>query len=176
MTVVSWGVYGIFLHSGAMGMASAGGDPAMGRMKAFLLVGLAYFLVAIIGPLLILWLKGANWSFPVKGSFWSLVAGIVGALGALFVLLAFGAKGTPAAVMSIVFAGAPIVNAVVAISMAKLWDGIRWQFLLGILLAAVGGTLVTFYKPNPHPPKKPDAGSSVSAASGLKDLKSYTIT
>ncbi len=159
MTVVSWGVYGIFLHSGSMGMA-AGGDPAIGRIKAFLLVGVAYFLVAILGPLIILLVKGADWTFPAKGSGWSLIAGVVGALGALFVLLAFGAKGTPAAVMSIVFAGAPIVNAVVAISMAKLWDGIRWQFMLGILLAAIGGTLVTFYKPNPHPPKKAAAGKS----------------
>ena len=68
---------------------------------------------------------------------------------------------------------APIVNAVVAISMAKLWDGIRWQFMLGILLAAVGGTLVTFYKPNPHPPKK---APPASASTGLKELQNYKVT
>ena len=45
------------------------------------------------------------------GMVWSLIAGIVGALGAFGVLLAFGAKGTPAVVMAIVFAGAPVVNA-----------------------------------------------------------------
>ncbi len=155
MTVLCWGVYGIFLHSGSMGMAAgAGGDPGIARIKSFLLVGIAYFLVAILAPLIILLSKGANWSFPMKGSIWSLIAGIVGALGALFVLLAFGAKGTPAAVMSIVFAGAPMVNALVAISMHKLWDGLRWQFVLGILLAVAGGTLVTYYKPNPKPHKK----------------------
>lgn len=153
LTVASWGVYGILLHSGSMGMAVAGGDPGVARIKAFLLVGVAYFLVAILGPLLILLAKGANWSFPVKGTAWSLVAGVMGALGALFVLLAFGAKGTPAAVMSIVFAGAPIVNATVAIWMGKLWGDIRWPFIAGILLAAIGAGLVTYYKPNPH--KKP---------------------
>ena len=160
LTVVSWGVYGIFLHSGSMGMA-AGGDAGMGRIKAFLLVGVAYFLVAILCPLIFLLVKGASWTFPIKGSAWSLVAGVVGALGALFVLLAFGAKGTPAAVMSIVFAGAPVVNALVAISLSKLWGGIRWQFVLGILLAAIGGCLVTYYKPGPPSgskvkPEKPD--------------------
>ena len=152
MTVLSWGVYGIFLHSGAVGMAS-GGDPSIGRIKAFLLVGVAYFLVAILGPVIILITKGADWSFPIKGSAWSLVAGVVGALGALFVLLAFGAKGTPAAVMAIVFAGAPIVNGLVAITMGNLWKDLSWQFVLGLVLALVGGCLVTFFKPNPH--KKP---------------------
>jgi drug/metabolite transporter (DMT)-like permease len=152
LTVCSWGVYGIFLHMGSMGMA--GGDPNSGRIKAFLLVGVSYFLVAVLAPLIILMVKGASWSFPVKGSLWSLIAGIVGAMGALFVLLAFGAKGTPAAVMAIVFAGAPIVNSVVAISLSNLWGEVRWQFIAGILLAATGGCLVTFFKPNPHPPKK----------------------
>ena len=80
---------------------------------------------------------------------WSTLAGLVGALGAFCVLLAFAAKGTPTVVMSIVFAGAPIVNAVVALSLHS--GGLRhvsWQFLCGILLAAFGGCLVTLYKPS----------------------------
>jgi drug/metabolite transporter (DMT)-like permease len=88
---------------------------------------------------------------------WSLVAGIVGAIGAFGVLLAFGAKGTPAVVMSIVFAGAPVVNALYSLWLhppSGGWQSIRPQFFLGILLAAVGGCLVTFYKPNP-PSAKP---------------------
>lgn len=64
LTVCSWGVYGIFLHMGSMSMA--GGDPTTGRIKAFLLVGVSYFLVAILAPLIILLFKGANWSFPAK--------------------------------------------------------------------------------------------------------------
>jgi len=168
MTVLSWGVYGIFLHSGAIGMAS-GGDPSIGRIKAFLLVGVAYFLVAILGPVIILITKGADWSFPIKGSAWSLVAGVVGALGALFVLLAFGAKGTPAAVMAIVFAGAPIVNGLVAITMGNLWKDLSWQFVLGLVLALVGGCLVTFFKPNPH--KKPTASPAVAVTLDMSKYK-----
>src|SRR5437870_2139429 len=101
MTVVSWGVYGIFLHTGQMNMA----DPANGRYKAFLFVGLAYFLTAVLAPLAVLAMNGASWKFPVPGMTWSLIAGIVGAAGAFCVLLAFGAKGMPPVVMSIVFAG-----------------------------------------------------------------------
>ena len=61
------------------------------------------------------------------------------------ILLAFGAKGQPAVVMSIIFAGAPIVNAVVALAIHPPAGGLsslRWQFVAGILLAAIGGTPV----------------------------------
>src|SRR5262245_49242146 len=111
LTVVSWGVYGIFLHTGQVGMA----DPVNGRYKAFLFVGIAYFLTAVLAPLAMLVVRRASWAFPAAGAWWSLLAGIVGAIGAFGVLLAFGAKGTPTVVMSIVFAGAPVVNAIVAL-------------------------------------------------------------
>ena len=74
-------------------------------------------------------------------------------------LLAFGAKGTPPVVMSIVFAGAPIVNALVSIWQHPPAGGIsaiKPQFYLGIILTALGGCLVTYYKPNP-PSAKPMA-------------------
>lgn len=153
LTVVSWGVYGVLLHTGQLGMA----DPVNGRYKAFLFVGLAYFLTAVLVPLGILMFNGASWAYPLKGMAWSLVAGIAGAVGAFAVLLAFGAKGAPAVVMAIVFAGAPIVNAAVALTLhppAGGWSALRWQFILGIALAAVGGCLVTFYRPPPAPPVK----------------------
>lgn len=153
LTVFSWGVYGVFLHTGQLAM----GDPVNGRYKAFLFVGIAYFLTAVLAPLGLLVAKGASWTYPAKGMWWSLIAGIVGAIGAFGVLLAFGAKGTPAVVMSIVFAGAPVVNALYSIIQhppAGGWGSIRFPFYLGIILAAVGGCLVTFYKPTPAAPAK----------------------
>src|SRR3954464_6643018 len=153
MTVASWGVYGIFLHTGQMGMK----DAVNGRYKAFLFVGLAYFLTAVLAPLAVLIFRGADWNYPKGGMVWSLIAGIAGAVGAFCVLLAFGAKGTPAVVMSIVFAGAPVVNAVYVLALhspAGGWGSIKFPFSLGILLAALGGCLVTYYKPNP-PAAKP---------------------
>src|SRR5881409_1637647 len=125
LTVLSWGVYGAFLHTGQMGMR----DAVNGRYKAFLFVGLAYFLTAVLAPLTMLLARGADWNYPKPGMAWSLVAGIAGALGAFCVLLAFGAKGTPAVVMSIVFGGAPIINAVVAVALHPPADGmagVRW--------------------------------------------------
>ena len=122
------------------------------------MVGIAYVIIAVIGPAVILIANGASWSMPAKGVTWSLFAGVSGAVGALCVLLAFGAKGQPAVVMSIVFAGAPVVNAAVALMVHPPhggWGTLRWQFFLGIALAAVGGTLVTIYKPGPAPAKAP---------------------
>jgi hypothetical protein len=60
-------------------------------------------------------------------------------------------------VMSIIFAGAPIVNAIVGIAMHPPKGGfsaIPVPFILGILLAAVGGFMVTKYKPATAPPPK----------------------
>jgi len=156
MTVASWGLYGVFLHQGQVSM----GDPENGRYKAFLWVGIAYFLFAVLAPLGLLMAKGASWEMPMKGTLWSLIAGTVGAAGAFGVLLAFGAKGHPAVVMSIIFAGAPIVNAIVALSWHPPAGGlgaIRWPFYLGIMLALAGGAMVTLFKPGPTPPPKPPA-------------------
>lgn len=163
MTVASWGLYGIFLHMGQVGM----GDPVNGRYKAFFMVGIAYMLIAVLAPAGFLLANGAAWSMPSGGWIWSLVAGTVGAIGAFCVLLAFGAKGHPAVVMSIIFAGAPIVNAVVAIALHPPPGGLgalRWQFLAGIALAALGGTLVTLYKPAPAA-AKPQPVTEVPAES-----------
>ena len=160
LTVASWGVYGVLLHAGQVSM----GDPVNGRYKAFLFVGIAYFLTAVVAPLIVLKLNDATWSFPGRGMALSLAAGIVGAVGAFGVLLAFGAKGSPAVVMSIVFAGAPVVNAFVALAVHPPSGGLanlRWQFVLGIALAAIGGCLVTLYKPGPAPPKQPVAVEAV---------------
>ncbi len=146
ITVLSWGLYGVFLHIGQGAMA----DPINGRYKAYLFVGVAYLITAVIGSLIVLVVNGASWNFPARGAGWSTVAGFVGAIGALGVLLAFGAKGTPTVVMSIVFAGAPIVNAVVATALHPPAGGlavVRWPFMLGIALAALGGFLVTYFKP-----------------------------
>jgi len=163
MTVVAWGLYGILLHTGQVGMA----DPVNGRYKAFLFVGLAYFLTAVLAPAGMLLLRGARWDFPVAGWSWSLVAGLAGAAGAFCVLLAFGAKGSPATVMTIVFAGAPIVNAIIALALHRPQGGFKaipLPFLAGIVLAVTGAALVTLYKPKPGPAPNKDQPTLTAGA------------
>lgn len=155
LTVLCWGTYGVLLHQGSVAM----GDPVNGRTKAFLFIGLAYFLVAVLAPLATLVARGASWDLPAAGIGWSLAAGMVGALGAFGVVLAFGAKASPALVMSLVFAGAPLINAAVALTKDGTWSQVRWPFVLGVVLAAVGGGLVTLHRPaataHAPPPEAP---------------------
>lgn len=168
-TAFFFGLYGVLLHSGSMGMK----DPVLGRYKAFLFVGIAYFLVAVLVPLALLKAKGAEFAFPLPGWSWSLAAGVAGAVGAFFILLAFGAKGIPSAVMSIVFAGAPIVNAFVSMAIHPPKGGysaVPPQFVLGIVLAAIGGCLVALYKPAPAPAT--DTASAVSSAPVASEIPS----
>ena len=168
ITVACWGLYGIFLHQGQVSMA----DKELGRYKAFLFVGIAYFLIAVLAPLGILVAKGADWGMPAKGMWLSLFAGALGAVGAFFVLVAMG-SGAKAGinpgivavlVMSTIFAGAPIVNAVVGIFMHPPKGGfgaIPLPFYLGILMAAAGGFMATKFKPAPAPPAaKPPAAEA----------------
>ena len=165
LTVACWGLYGVLLHTGQVAMQ----DPAVGRYKAFFWVGIAYVLIAVLAPGGILLAKGSSWQMPTSGIVWSLLAGAAGAVGAFGVLLAFGAGGHPAVVMSIIFAGAPVVNATIVMinhPPAGGWGSVRWQFFAGIVLAAIGGTMVTLYKPAPAP-----APAATSASPGAGDSR-----
>ena len=159
LTVLSWGVYGIILHKGRGLMPDVsppGPEAANASLKAFLFVGIAYFVVAVIGPVIVLINRGTNWSFTGSGMTWSFIAGTAGALGAFTLVLALGAaaalyKGAaPAAVMPIVFAGAPIVNTVVAMLLHPPAGGFKslpLPFIAGIILAATGAFLVAKFAP-----------------------------
>ena len=76
LTVFAWGVYGVFLHSGQMGMA----DMKHGRYMAFLYVGIAYVFVAVLAPLAMLLVNGGRtdfWNYPSTGLWWSLIPACV---------------------------------------------------------------------------------------------------
>src|SRR2546425_4388400 len=131
MTVVSWGLYGVFLFNGQIAM----GDPINGRYKAFLFVGVAYLLTAVLAPLAVLVANGASWQMPGPGIVWSLVAGVMGAVGAFCVLLAFGGKGSPAVGVSVAFGGAPVVDAILAAALHPPAGGaarVPGAFVLGV--------------------------------------------
>jgi hypothetical protein len=155
MTVLSWGVYGVLLHKGR-GNMPMGTEAPHASLKAFLFVCIAYGLIGIATAAL-LKLRGSNWSFTGGGIKWSLVAGAAGAIGAFTLVLALGAaaqiyKGAAAAaVMPIVFAGAPIVNTITVMALHPPEGGLKslpLPFLLGCLLAASGAFLVAKYAPS----------------------------
>ena len=68
--------------------------------------------------------------------------------------------------MTIIFAGAPVVNAIIAMIIkppAGGWGSVHPLFWVGLICAVCGGGLVTKFKPGPPPPKKvaPTAAAAV---------------
>lgn len=157
LTVLSWGVYGVILHK-ARGQMPMGPETANAGLKAFLFVCVAYAIIGLIAAL-VLKARGTNWSFtgpdgsaiPV-----SLIAGAAGAVGAFTLVLALGAaapiyKGAAAAaVMPIVFGGAPIINTLTAMWKERAhmdYSKISPLFIVGCVMAAVGAILVAKFAP-----------------------------
>jgi uncharacterized membrane protein YeaQ/YmgE (transglycosylase-associated protein family) len=194
-TVLCWGVYSVFLHMGSVGMGQGtSGPPDLtgNRMKAFLLVGIAYFLVAIVGPILVMKARGTAWTFPTAGWSWSLIAGIMGAVGAFFLLMALSSGRSPEEsknvlpliVPAIIFAGAPIVNTLVSTTKEGNWPYAGVKFFIGIALAAAGTAMVMKYKPTPPAKSAPAAAQPASAPAETKttraansvDPQKYTIS
>lgn len=158
LTFVCWGLYGPLLHAGASQMGTKDGDNA--RFKAFLFVGVAYFLVAILAPAALLLARGATWEFPSAGWKGSLLAGALGAAGAFTLLLALGAGQPPNVVMCVVFGGAPIVASIYVIVKQGSLSEVKWPFVLGVAMVAVGGSLVALYRPDPPRPNVPAASAA----------------
>lgn len=141
--VLSWGAYVPTIHSGQMGF-----EPK-GPIRAFLFVGLAYCLVAVVIPGLALTVgKAEPMAFSGKGMTISTLAGVLGALGALCVIYALRTGGTPLTVPPLVFAGAPIVATFVGMLFHKPQHAPSPLFYVGILLAAGGAALVLRFKPS----------------------------
>ena len=142
VTFVSWGAYGPTLHHGATALNHD-------SLRAFVGVGLAYFLIAVIIPFLILKRSGEVGKWTLTGTIYSLVAGAVGAVGALGILLALGYGGLPIYVMPLVFGFAPVVNTLVTAFLSRTFNQIRPIFVVGVVAAALGAVGVLTFKPTP---------------------------
>jgi len=109
LAIGSWGAYGPVLHKGQAAMDHS-------RLRPLICVGLAYIVVAVIVPYFFLGEMGEASTYLSKGTFWSLLGGTFGAVGALGIIMAFNFGGKPVFVMPLVFGGAPVINTLVAIS------------------------------------------------------------
>jgi uncharacterized membrane protein len=151
--ILSWGTYVPVIHHG---QSLIGGKPSDGAARAFLCVGLAYFLTAVVLPLILFGLNLAGGEqlsfadkegvFNGKGVAFATLGGVAGAAGALCIILAIKSGGSPLFIAPLVFAGAPIINAIVSL----LWHPPKFMpgpmFYAGIVLAAVGAGMVLYSK------------------------------
>ncbi len=139
--IVTWGTYVPMIHQGQTLLNK-------GALRAFLCVGGAYFLTAVVVPLvLLLGVRSEPWEFTRTGVTYATIAGILGALGALCVILALKNGGSPLYVAPLVFAGAPLVNVLVSMVWHKPKSAPEIWFYVGLVLAAVGAGLVLRFKP-----------------------------
>jgi hypothetical protein len=140
LTAVCWGVYGPVLAEGSKLLQSP--------LRAFMCVGVAYFLIAIIVPVALLRGTGEKGAWKTSGVVWSLVAGAAGALGALGVILALRVfQGNPIYVMPLVFGGAPVVNTLLNAFMNKAFGQLKAPFIAGLILVITGAVVVLLFRP-----------------------------
>ncbi|MEZ6068666.1 MAG: hypothetical protein R3C10_00055 [Pirellulales bacterium] len=143
LTIVCWGVYGPVLHKGQAAMAHS-------RWRPFICVGIAYFAIAVVVPVLVMQTGAeSNAGFTATGTIWSLAGGAAGAIGALGIILAFNYGGRPSWVMPLVFGCAPVVNAFLTIYWAGSWKEINPFFLAGLVLVAMGAAMVLVFALGP---------------------------
>jgi len=136
---LSWGLYGPALHRGQVQL----GNP----LRALLCVGVAYFLVGVLVPVISLWYQGNLNGFTTEGSITATLAGVLGAVGAVCIIFAFKSGGLPTYVMPLVFGGAPVVNVLVSMWLHPPKTAPSPMLYVGFLLASLGAGLVLYYKP-----------------------------
>ena len=137
--VLSWGLYGPWLHRGQVAL----GNP----LRALLCVGVAYFLIGVLVPLLALSAQGELKNFSSLGVTTATFAGTLGAIGAVCIIWSFRAGGSPLYVMPLVFAGAPVINVLYSMVQHPPKSAPSPMLYLGFVLAALGAYLVLHFKP-----------------------------
>ena len=143
-TVCCWGAYGTAIHKSNVLLGHG--------MKTILLVGGAYFFLAVLIPGIIMWKNGVDWSFPARGMMFGLLAGSLGAIGAICVIYSMKEAalqpGNPSLyVMPIIFGCAPLVNVIVSSIAHPPEKAINPLFWLGVLVLASGAGMVLTFKP-----------------------------
>jgi hypothetical protein len=144
LTVLCWGAYGSLLHKSQHYMEGS-------RLRPLLCVGIAYFAIAVMIPILIMSVNESG--FPKDPSFsgwsFSMLAGVFGAVGAFGIILSFTFGGKPVFVMPLVFGGAPIINTIISVMEVKDLGEVSGMFYGSLATVIIGAivTLVTAPKP-----------------------------
>ncbi len=137
--VLAWGAYGVLLHQGTSQL----GNP----LKALLCVGVSYFLIGIIVPIVSLSAQGGLSGFNRIGLMTALAGGALGAIGAACIIWAFRSGGLPVYVMPLVFGGAPIVNVLLAMAVHPPKSAINPLLYVGFVMVSVGAAMVLYFRP-----------------------------
>jgi drug/metabolite transporter (DMT)-like permease len=139
---LAWGLYGPVLQQGQAQLGSP--------FRALLCVGLAYFVIGVLVPIVVLGSQGGlgSRSWNVNGFVAATAGGALGAIGAVFLIYAFRAGGLPTYVMPIVFGGAPVVNTVFSMLLHPPKTPPNPLMWIGMALVVAGASLVLYFRPH----------------------------
>lgn len=164
-TAIFWGCYGPTIGNAQAPMVD--GAKLWSPFKPYVFIGIAYLVIAIIGGLIMMGIKGDTYSFSGEHfatAKWGFLAGTLGAFGALCLTTAMmTSRGNALLVMPIVFGGAVSITAIVSI--LRLHGGVTINPMLwvGMALTVIGVVLVAMNTPHGHAaPKKPAVESTTA--------------
>ncbi|TWT98441.1 hypothetical protein [Stieleria varia] len=176
-TAIFWGCYGPTI--GNAQAPKLDGRPLWSPFKPYVFIGIAYLVIAIIGGLAVMKIKGDSFSYSGQyypAAKWGFLAGCLGAFGAICLTSAMMiSKGNALLVMPIVFGGAVSVTAIV--SAIKLGGVNQMSVPLwgGMLLTVVGVVIVAMNTPHGHAAPSPGAGGHAEhAAPHAAETPSHT--
>ena len=157
MAGLCWGTYVPLIAFGGKNL-SAPGFPFAGRYAAFLCVGVAYFVIAVVFPLARSWSVGEPIPSKSVGIIFASLAGVAGALGALGVIFAT-ANAQPEDriyIAPLIFCLAPLLNNVVSLFWHPTGDNPfhfstpekmpSWKLFVGVVFVGIGAGLILFSK------------------------------
>jgi drug/metabolite transporter (DMT)-like permease len=156
-TAISWGLYAPVVQIASEKLGS--------DLRAFLLVGLTYFMVGVLVPTVFIVTNSdptvrrdadneSTANFGSTGIKWGLAAGFVGAMGAVCMIMALAraGPGTAVYVAPVVFAAVPVANTFAALFwFSPVQTRPPWPFFLGLALVATGALLILMFKPTDLP-------------------------
>jgi len=141
-----WGVY--------VPLITWGGRDLHNPFVAFLCVGAAYFLLAVLVPIVLLRARNLRPGWTGRGVTFATLAGVAGAVGALCVVFATVVFHGPALyVAPVIFALAPVINTIVSLfwhpdegplTLGLPREPVHWSLYLGVILAGLGAGLVLY--------------------------------
>ena len=164
-TALFWGLYGP-----TIGNAQVKVPPPEGwsPFKPYVFIGVAYLVIAIVGGLIAMQIKGDTLSYSgehFKPAKWGFLAGCLGALGAICLTSAMMiSKGNALLVMPIVFGGAVSVTAIVSAYKLRGHTTISPMLWVGMVLVVAGVVIVARNTPHGHAPKPSGEGGESHAA------------
>lgn len=140
IAALSWGAYIPTIRIGQVALGSP--------FRAFLFISLAYTIMGIVVSGGVLSLTNQPGSYTMRGMTISTLAGLLGAGGALGVVLALYNGGTPTTVTPLIFSLAPIVGVVVGLLITPPRAAVNPLFFVGIGVVAIGTAMVLAFQPH----------------------------